>query len=327
MKFRPLGSSSCSVLGLGTGMLASLAKSLTAAERLRVLEAAAESGINLIDTADSYAQGDCERFLGRALQGRRDRFLLATKAGFRFANLGGLARFLKPLARAAVTRLRGGKSLAVRARQEAVQRTNLRSQEFSSPAIEQCLHASLRRLRTDYVDIFFLHNPTIEATRDALLRETLQRLVREGKARRFGVSSPEPEVLASALEIPGLEVIETPVHPCLTERAAVLIESCVSKKIAVIGNQISASGQLLAPPRAGEDEHASIRPLLQKIAVEKGVTFKHLLLQFALAQAGVTAILTGTTDPAHLRANVADVLAPEEWTPAEIARIREAAWR
>ena len=109
MNFRQLGDTPCSVLGLGTGKLASLSTGLNDAERRRIFETAADCGINLIDTADSYAQGDCERFLGKVLRGRRERFLVATKAGFRFANLGGLARLLKPLARTLVRTLRSGR--------------------------------------------------------------------------------------------------------------------------------------------------------------------------------------------------------------------------
>ena len=102
MLFRPLGETPCSVLGLGTGMLCSVSAGLSNATRQRLLETAAESGINLLDTADSYAQGDCESFRGGALRGRRDRFLITTKAGYQFAALGGLARLVKPLAKAVV---------------------------------------------------------------------------------------------------------------------------------------------------------------------------------------------------------------------------------
>lgn len=320
MNFRPLGETPCSVLGLGTGTLASVSAGLTNSDRHRLIDAAAESGINLIDTADSYAQGDCEAFLGGALRGRRDRFVLATKAGFQFASLGGLARLVKPLARAVIMRLRAGRSLATQARQRALH--HVRSQDFSAERIDRCLEASLRRLRTDRVEVFFLHNPPVEALHDERLLAALDRAVRAGRALSFGVSTAESEVLRHALEMPGASVLEVPLHPGIGADMAALLAQAGGRGFAIFGNQVADSGKLLRPPPGERDEHAAPRAKVAHLAAGEGLSPHHLLLKFALAQPGVTAVLTGTTSVEHLRQNVADALSPAALSPATFAALQ-----
>lgn len=321
MKFRSLGKIPCSVLGLGTGKLASLGTGLSDTERRRVFDTAADSGITLIDTADSYAQGDCERLLGKMMHGKRERFLVTTKAGFRFASLGGLARLLKPFARHLIRRLRSGRALVAGVRQQAMQ-MNVRSQDFS--ALEAALAASLRRLHTDYVDLFLLHNPPSEVLADVRVHEALAAVVRAGKARLVGVSSPDPDVLAASLNMPLLHVVQTPIHPGVSNDVIGMLAQFAARGVAVVGNQISFSGKLLAPPVDEPDAWAAGRMTLKKQADEYGWSVSRLLLQFALAQPSVTSILTGTTNAEHLRQNVADVLAGPELNGEQITAIRTA---
>ncbi len=323
MTFRPLGETPCSVLGLGTGMLASVSAGLSNTARLRLLETATESGINLLDTADSYAQGDCERFLGGALRGRRDRFLLATKAGFQFTSLGGLARLVKPLARGAIQRLHSTRALFTRAREGAIAH-GARSQNFSAEHIAQCLDASLRRLLTDRVEVFFLHNPPVEALRDERLIAALNGAVRAGKTLRFGVSTPEPAVLAAALEMPGASALEVPLHPGAVAATDPLLAQAAARGFAIFGNQLSYSGKLLRPMSVESDDCIAPRAEVARLAAAEGISPHHLLLKFALAQPGVTAVLTGTTNPAHLRENVADALSPTVLSPATLAALQAA---
>ena len=86
---------------------------------------------------------------GHALQGRRDRFILCTKAGFTFASVGGIARLVRPFAKKAVSYLRAGRQLVTQARAVAM-RANIRSQDFSD--LGACAEASLQRLRTDHLE-------------------------------------------------------------------------------------------------------------------------------------------------------------------------------
>lgn len=154
MRFRRLGSSGLvvSVVGLGTN---NLGMKLDAAQSREVVHAALDHGITLFDTADSY--GASEARLGELLQGRRDDLVLATKFGADAARRGNS----------------NGEDWGARGSRRYVRR-----------AVE----ASLRRLRTDWIDLYQLHRPDpatpIEETLSAL-----DDLVREGKVRYLGSSN------------------------------------------------------------------------------------------------------------------------------------------
>src|SRR5579884_1551453 len=172
MNFRRLGETGieCSVVGLGTGRLASAAIGLSRSNAQKLIGVAEDCGINLIDTADSYAQGECEQIIGTALQGKRDRFILITKAGFSITVLGGGLRLMKPLAKRLLKHFRGGKNLASNIR------SNVSRQNFAPDAIHKSIDASLQRLRTDYLDVFLLHSPPADVLLDEKLFELLRRL-------------------------------------------------------------------------------------------------------------------------------------------------------
>jgi len=111
----------------------------------RILGAALDSGVNFVDTANSYNKGLSEEILGRALQGRRHRVILATKV---FNKMG-----------------------------EAPEDRGL-----SKTAIFRAIEASLRRLRTDYVDLYYLHQPDWSVPLEESL-DAMDQLVRQGKVR------------------------------------------------------------------------------------------------------------------------------------------------
>lgn len=293
----------CSIVGLGTGRLASVANGVSRADAMRLIGVAQDCGINLIDTADSYAQGGSEKIIGRALEGKRDKFIIITKAGYRFSTVGSGLRLIKPLAKRVLKYFKGGKNVT------GSVRSNVARQDFAPSNIRNCAEASLHRLRTDYIDFFLLHSPAPGVMADDSLFEMLRQLKQEGKIRHFGVSSPESEVLESALRISGLSMVQTPVSPAQNSNRNTLLKLDTAK-IGIVANQIFLSGKLLS---AGNEEDKSVAKLkagLEAIAMAKGISLNRLLIEFALEQTGIVSILTGTTNPAHLRQNVADALAP-----------------
>jgi aryl-alcohol dehydrogenase-like predicted oxidoreductase len=121
-------------------------------EARRIIGIAMDAGANFFDTADVYSDGRAEEILGRAISGRRDQVLIGTKASFR-----------------------GG----------AVGANDVGSSRFH---LLQALHGSLRRLGTDYVDIYYLHG--FDAfTRQEEVMSTLDQFVRDGKVRYLGCSN------------------------------------------------------------------------------------------------------------------------------------------
>lgn len=119
-------------------------------ESVRILDHALNSGINFVDTANIYGNGASEKVLGKALKGRRDQIVLASKVSGPMndgSNDGGLSR----------------------------------------AAMNQSLENTLRRLQTDYLDIYYLHQPDYSVPLEETL-ETLDRMIQDGKVR-FPASS------------------------------------------------------------------------------------------------------------------------------------------
>jgi aryl-alcohol dehydrogenase-like predicted oxidoreductase len=133
-------------------------------ENEALIHSAIGAGINFFDTADIYQEGQNEICLGKAIRGKRDRIILATKAG----NVP----------------LPGGKGLAW---------------DASKKHILKAAEDSLKRLQTDYIDLFQLHGGTIDDPLDETI-EAFEKLRTEGKIRYYGISSIRPNVIRAYLE-------------------------------------------------------------------------------------------------------------------------------
>lgn len=150
MEYRPLGRSGLKVspLCLGTMMFGGATDEPTSA---RIIDKARDAGINFIDTADMYSTGVSEQVVGRAIAARRDHWVLATKLANQFGdgpNRGGLSRRW----------------------------------------VMQAADASLKRLGTDWIDIYYLHKEDHTTPLDETVR-AIGDLMRAGKIRYFGVSN------------------------------------------------------------------------------------------------------------------------------------------
>ncbi len=174
MTYRPLGSSGLMVSAVGVGTNA-FGRRVDQDGVGEILDAAQEAGVTLIDTADIYGAqpGGSEEMLGHALQGRRDRFVVATKFGMDMQGANGEDHGV-----------RGSRSYLRRA-----------------------VEASLRRLQTDHIDLYQLHRPD-GVTPIAETLGTLTELVHEGKVRYIGCSNFDGWQVADASwtsETKGLE--------------------------------------------------------------------------------------------------------------------------
>lgn len=180
MKYRTLGKTGIEVseIGFGTWGIGGARPGMPAygpvddAESIRALEAAFDSGVTFYDTADLYGFGHSETLLGKVFSGRRSQVVIGTKGGL---TDGG-----------------GGHDL-------------------SADYLENALARSLKRLRSDYVDLYLLHNPprTLLCRRPDLFR-FLSRLHRQGMIRAFGISAATPDdallILESQPSVPVLQV-------------------------------------------------------------------------------------------------------------------------
>ena len=149
MEYRRVGNSGLRVSKIGLGGN-NFGGRLDDAASVRVIGHALDLGVNYIDTANTYAQGRSEEVIGRAIRGRRSEVIIATKFG-----PGGVQRFER--------------------------------QGASRESIMDCVDTSLKRLNTDYIDVYLLHSPDPETPILETLR-ALDDLVRIGKVRYIGAN-------------------------------------------------------------------------------------------------------------------------------------------
>jgi aryl-alcohol dehydrogenase-like predicted oxidoreductase len=131
-------------------------------ESIRAIQRALDLGVNFIDTANNYGAGHSERTLGLALEGRRQEVVISTKFATVFDEESNEVYFDREL-------------------------------PMTYEEIGAACAGSLRRLRTDYIDLYHFHNGDYPAEQAGEVREILERLVDEGKIRWYGWSTDDPE--------------------------------------------------------------------------------------------------------------------------------------
>ncbi len=285
MRTRSLGEGGpeVSVVGLGTN---NFGGRIDYEQSLAVIDAALEAGVTLIDTADIYTQGASEEFIGRALEGRRDRVVIATKFG-----------------------------------KEMDERPEER--RGNPDYIRAAVDSSLRRLRTDMIDVYQMHEPDpltpIEETLGAL-----NDLVHEGKVRWIGssnFSAAQIEAAEEAARGAGYHrFVSVQNHYSLVEREAEddVLPACERLGLGFLPYFPLASGLLTGKYTRGEEategrlagrEIPEARwdrtEALQAYAAERGISLVEVAVGGLLAMPAVSSVIAGATKPEQVRANVA----------------------
>jgi aryl-alcohol dehydrogenase-like predicted oxidoreductase len=288
MQYRSLGRTGIKVspYGLGALMFATSVGNPDPADSVRVIHKALDAGINLIDTADAYA--DSEEIVGRALKGRREHVVLATKCG-------------RPVGE------------------------DPNQQGASRRWITTAVENSLRRLQTDHIDLYQIHRPDPDTDVEETL-SVLTDLVRAGKVRAIGTSGmPASDMVAAqwAAERRGLVRFRTeqPAYSLLNrgaEREVLPVAQRYGMGTLVWGPL--AQGLLTGRVRAGEanglrrakflrhlnDEHRiETAGRFAALAQEAGLAPAQLALAFVIAHPGVTSALVGARTMSHLDALLA----------------------
>ncbi|MFC0110483.1 aldo/keto reductase [Kibdelosporangium aridum] len=289
MEYRVLGGTGISVseFALGAMTFGEFANA-DHDESIRMIHTALDAGINFIDTADYYSRGESEQIVGKALKGRRDNVVVATKFFFPMGDdpnqRGGSPRWIKR-------------------------------------AVEE----SLRRLDTDYIDLYQMHRPDPDTDIEESL-SALTDLVREGKVRAIGSSTFPAEQIVEAqwaaerrgyqrfrAEQPPYSIlmrgIERDVLPT-TQRYNMgvltwspLMGGWLSGRVspaAATGQRAQMAGDIydLSDP-ANQTKLAAVEQL-SKLAGDAGMSLPHMALAFVLAHPGVTSVIIGASKPHHL---------------------------
>lgn len=303
-----------SEFGLGCARIGGIFKRQPS-EFLDILSFAFDSGINFFDTADMYSQGESETLIGRAFQGRRDQVVIASKAGYVLPSQRRLIARLKPIVRPVIGALKLSRSILPGAVSGAL------AQSFSPEYLRKALESSLRRLKTDYLDIFQLHSPPLDVVEPAEWVHTMQTLKQEGKIRYFGVSCDEAEGTLAALKHPGLCSIQVPLN--LLERAALpALPIAKGLGVGVIVREALANGLLIKdlPPeqvrsycRSDEEAMAKAARIqgYKATAAKHGSSVSQLALHYVSTLEGVSVTLIGVSRLEQLDSLLATALPGE----------------
>ena len=208
MKFNEFGKTGMNVseIGFGGSRIGGVfADKHSRKEALNVLRKALDSGITFYDTADMYAQGESESLIGTAFRGRREQVIIATKGGYCLPARRNIMKRIKPLVRPIV------QALGLKRVKLPAGISGALSQDFSPTYLTKALESSLKRLQTDYIDLYQLHSPGASFMQSNAFGEALQTLEKlkvQGKLRFYGVATEGPEDAPFCLSAPGISSVQ-----------------------------------------------------------------------------------------------------------------------
>lgn len=269
----------------------------------RVIHAALDAGVTLFDTADIYGDGHSEEFLGTGLGARRDEAVIVSKFG-----MGEPPHGLSPA---------------------------------SPDSVVQACEASLRRLGTDRIDIYILHEPD-PATPVGDTLEAMARLVEQGKVGEIGCSNVDAPYIEASLEaaaergVLGFSVVQNHYSLLHREPEAEVLPACQRLGLSFMPYYPLDSGLLTGKYRRGEptpqgsrlaataleDSRLAEVERLSAFAETNGHTLIELALSWLAARPSVATVIAGATNPEQVRSNAAATLA-WQLSPQELEEVAQ----
>jgi aryl-alcohol dehydrogenase-like predicted oxidoreductase len=309
MERRKIGDLEVSAIGLGCMGMSAFYGSTDEAEGIATIQRAVELGIDFIDTAQLYGPLTNEMLVGRAIDGHRDEYVIATKFSRRMDDA-------KPDEMSTVGPADG-----------------------SAEHVRSSIDGSLKRLGTDYVDLYYQHrvDPEVE------IEETvgaMAELVKEGKVRHIGLSEAAPETIRRAHVVHPITAVQTEYSLWTRDPEAEVLPTCRELGIGFVpysplGRGFLA-GRFSSPDELAEDDFRRTGPRftgenlranlalagkVKEIAAEKDVTPAQLAIAWVLAQGEDLVPIPGTKRRAYLEQNAAAI--EVELTRDDLRRIDE----
>ncbi len=304
MDYRRVGKSGLkiSAIGLGTNTFGARSDEQTA---ISIIERALELEVNFIDTAESYAQGRSEEIIGKAIKGKRAQAIIATKFGH-------------------------------------VRTVNPKEQGGSRSYMIKAVEASLKRLNTDYIDLYYLHYPDKETPIEETLR-ALQDLIHAGKVRYIACSnfaawqSCEAEWTARVNHLEPFIAIQSKYNMFDRSIEQEIVPCCQAYGISVIPWGPLASGFLTGKYNRGQEPPARFSPRagiyrdvfteanfqrlakLEMFAKERGHGMGELAVAWLLSHPWLGSVITGATNAEQVSANV--VAGNWHLTPQDVVEV------
>ncbi|WP_274652463.1 aldo/keto reductase [Paenibacillus humicola] len=311
MKTRKLGKNGpeISVIGFGTwaiggGGWASAWGEQDDSLSIESVRVALDAGVTFFDTAAVYGLGHSEEVLGRALKGDRDKVVVATKCGLVWDEAGNVSR----------------------------------SGAYDSILREA--EASLRRLGTDYIDLYQMHWPDAEVPAEETMR-AMDKLVQDGKIRYVGVSNYNVELLTKSLSVRHVDSLQPPYSILRPAVEKEILPFCLDNGIGVVAYSPLTSGLLsgnytydttfsegdwrsrnAAHTGEGLRKNVDRAEKLKKIAARFDITLPQLAVAYDLAHPAITSAIVGVRKPSHITGVLPAVdVTLDEATLAEIREI------
>jgi methylglyoxal reductase len=277
-------------------------------QAIRAVETAIDLGITTIDTAPAYGTGHSEELIGRVIKGKRERVVIATKCGLDMEN--GFRRDLTP------------------------------------PFMEKELEDSLRRLGTDYIDLYQPHWPDPDTPVEYTI-EALELFREQGKIRAFGVSNFSAAELTEALAYGRIATLQPPYSLLERDIEKDIQPLCAGSGVAMIPYGSLGAGMLTGkytePPRFRKDDArsffyrffnkrywngvSSLVELLRKTAEAHDAKPGHVAIAWLLSRVAVAGTIVGARDADQVRDNMGGLeirLSPEE--VSELDRVSAAVY-
>jgi aryl-alcohol dehydrogenase-like predicted oxidoreductase len=309
MKTRKLRDLEVSSIGLGCMGMSAFYGSTDEAQSIDTIHRARELGINFLDTAQVYGPLTNETLVGRAIEGQRDDYVIATKFNLRMddAAPGDMSTVGK--------------------------------QDGSAQHCRSSIEGSLQRLGTDYVDLYYQHRidpkVPIEETVGALAE-----LVEEGKIRHIGLSEAAPETLRRANAVHPITALQSEYSLWTRDSEAEVLPTCRELGIGFVSysplGRGFLAGRFTSPDQLDEGDFRRTGPRftgenleanlalaakVKEIAAEKGITPAQLALAWVLAQGDDLVPIPGTKRREYLEQNAAAV--DVELTEDDLMRLDE----
>ncbi|MBP3961593.1 aldo/keto reductase [Paenibacillus lignilyticus] len=272
MQKRQLGRTGLEVTSLGFGAMEIRGpriwggRPVTDSDAERILNAVLDAGINFIDTAYDY--GRSEEYIGRFISHRRSEYFLATKCGCTVVDAGD---------------------------------HDETPHVWTRDNLLRNVDVSLRRMKTDYIDLMQLHNPTIEQTDEGQLIDVLKEIQATGKVRWIGVSSTLPHI-TKYIETGVFDSFQIPYSALERDHENVISAAAQSGAGTIIRGGVGR-GEPGVGLGNGDKWAAWEKAKLDEL-LDEGESRTAFLLRFTLSHPDLTTTIVGTKSPEHLTENI-----------------------
>lgn len=283
MDFRPFGTTGLEVSSLGVG-LSEIGFDLSQADvdqASHVLNTALDHGINLLDTAACY--GIAEEMIGRCVAHRRDDYILSTKCGHVPSGFEG--------------------------------------EEWTATTVTESIERSLKRMKTDHLDIVHLHSCDVEILERGEVIEALEEAKRAGKTR-FIAYSGDNEPVEWAVASGRFDSIQTSINLVDQRARTRVLPAAVEAGLGVIAKRPIANGVWKAetsPSEYAASYFERAQAMLEEGPIERGWNEElhpvEIALGYVLSLPGVSTAIIGTKNPAHMVANIQHLVTASDFSP------------